>query len=106
MRESGKTLRWLSRSAGRYQVHIGLMLLLQALLGGTGVLMALLMRTLVDTAVGRDQPGFLRAALLLAGLTLLQLGARALLRFLRDLGAFAGRMGPCGSAAAPAWRTA
>ena len=84
MRESGKTLRWLSRSAGRYQVHIGLMLLLQALLGGTGVLMALLMRALVDTAVGRDQPGFLRAALLLAGLTLLQLGARALLRFLRE----------------------
>ena len=84
MKGSGKTLRWLSQSAGRYQVHIGLMLLLQALLGGAGVLTALAMRRLVDSAVGRDQPAFLRAAIFLTGLVALQLLARAVVRFLRE----------------------
>ena len=84
MKGSGKALRWLSRSAGRYQVHIGLMLLLQAFLGGSGVLMALLMRRLVDCAVSKDQPAFLRSAALLAGLMVLQLAVRAFLRFLRE----------------------
>ena len=84
MKGSGKTLRWLGQSAGRYQVHIGLMLLLQALLGGAGVLTALAMRRLVDSAVGRDQPAFLRAAIFLTGLVALQLLARAVVRFLRE----------------------
>ena len=84
MRERRGTLLWLSRTAGREKWDIVALLLLQALLGGSGVLYALFLRGLIDQAVARDRDGLIRNALFLAALVLAQLAMRALVRYLKE----------------------
>ncbi|MBR5094617.1 MAG: ABC transporter ATP-binding protein [Oscillospiraceae bacterium] len=85
MNRQKSTLRWLSRTAGKDKLHIVSLLLLQSLLGGSSVLYAIFMRSLIDTAVARDRDGMLRSALYLVALVLIQLGMRALVRYLKEL---------------------
>lgn len=78
------TLLWLARVAGREKLCIAGLLLLQAVLGGGGVLYALLLRWLVNSAAGGDRSGFFRAAGLTAALAAAQIALRAAGRFLRE----------------------
>ena len=51
MKKNSNTLRWLSRTAGKDKLYVAVLMLLQVFLGGSGVLYALLLRSLIDEAV-------------------------------------------------------
>ena len=87
MKEQETALRWLSRTAGKDKLYIGLLVLTQAILGGSGVLYAVLLRDLIDAAVAHSRDGMWRSAVYLVLLVLSQLLLRALSRFLRELSA-------------------
>ncbi|SFB68039.1 ABC transporter ATP-binding protein [Ruminococcus albus] len=57
----------------------------QALLGASGVLYALLLRNIVDSATAHNKAGFWHYVLLTALLVLAQIGMRAVLRWLNEL---------------------
>ena len=84
MKERRSTLLWLSRTAGPNKWDIAALLLLQAVLGGSGVLYALFLRGLIDSAVAGERDDMLRSALSLVALVLAQLGLRALVRYLKE----------------------
>ena len=87
MKKQETTLRWLSRTAGKDKLYIGLLVLTQAILGGSGVLYAVLLRDLIDAAVAHSREGMWRSAVYLVLLVLSQLLLRALSRFLREFSA-------------------
>ena len=59
--------------------------MVQALNGGLGVLYALLLRNIVDSAVGHDSVAFWRNVLLIIGLVVLQISLSAIVRWLQEL---------------------
>lgn len=92
------TLRWLYAVSGKQKWHIVALTLVQALHGASGVFYALLLRSVVDAAVGRDSILFWRYAGYTVLLIALQLALRAVIRWLTELGkaglenAFKGRL--------------
>ena len=87
MKDRNTTLRWLSMIAGPDKIWIAAFALVQAVLGGTSVLYAFLLRSLIDEAIAGSRDGLVRSALLLIGLVLGQLLLRALNRFLKEYSA-------------------
>ena len=79
------TLRWLYQVPRRKRGYIPLLTLLQALLGGFGVLYALLLRNIVDAAANRNMDLFRHDVLLIIGLVLVQTGISALVRRINEL---------------------
>ncbi len=78
------TLSWLWRVSAKDKGKILCMTILQILLGGAAVLSAWLLRGIIDCAVGRNDLGFWRFAMGLAGLTAGQLALRAVYRHLSE----------------------
>ncbi len=78
------TLTWLWRSSGSDKGKILAMTLVQTLLGGTAVLSAWILRSIIDCAVQQDPHGFWRYAAAFVGLTLVQLTLRAVYRHLTE----------------------
>ncbi len=77
--------KWLYSVPGRKKWHIVWLALAQMLLGGSGVLYALLLRGVVDSAVGKDAAGFWRYLMLIIALSAFQLALHAILRWLTEL---------------------
>ena len=63
--EKNKTLNWLWRITGRQKIWVALLMILQGIYGGSGVLYALLLRNIVDSATAHNKDGFLLHALLI-----------------------------------------
>ena len=78
-------VRWLWRVTGRKKAYVLLLTLVQALSGGLGVLYALLLRNIVDSAVGHDGGAFRHNVVLIAALVVLQISLSALVRWLSEL---------------------
>ncbi len=78
-------LKWLYSVPGRKKWHIVWLTLVQMLLGGSGVLYALLLRGVVDSAVGKDTAGFWQYLLLIIALSAIQLALHAISRWLTEL---------------------
>lgn len=83
-KENRAALSWLWEVTGGKKWYIGLLLLVQTALGGSGVCYALLLREIIDAAVVRNSRGFWLAAALFAALVALQIGLRAVNRFLEE----------------------
>lgn len=77
-------IKWLYAVPGRKKLCILALIIVQALNGGSGVLYALLLRSLVDAAAAGDRNGFFRYAALTALLVLGQIVLRAVLRWLNE----------------------
>ena len=77
--------RWLWRVAGRKKGYVLALTLVQAVSGGLGVLYALLLRNIVDSAVGRDSGAFRHNVVLIVALVVLQISLSALVRWLNEL---------------------
>lgn len=75
------TLRWICNVAGKTQLYIGVLVLIQVFLGASAIVYALLMRELIDAAVAGNSPIFLRYAIIFGSLVLMQIAFRALSRF-------------------------
>ena len=77
MKIKNPTIAWLWKVTGFQKVYVALLILLQAVYGGSGVLYALLLRNIVDSATAHDKSGFLRNVILraLPGGTAIAVGA-------------------------------
>ncbi len=79
-----QALQWLWRMPGNKKGIMLLLVLLEMLHGFSGVLYALLLRTIVDAAVSQNRPEFWRGILLTGILVLAQLVLRAGIRYLNE----------------------
>ena len=77
--------KWLYTVPGNKKWYIVALTLLQALLGGSGVLYALLLRGVVDAAAGGNRSAFWQYLILIIALSTVQIALRALLRWLTEL---------------------
>jgi ATP-binding cassette subfamily B protein len=77
--------RWLWRVAGRKKAYVLALTLIQTVGGGLGVLYALLLRNIVDSAVGHDGGAFRHNVVLIAALVVLQISLSAVVRWLNEL---------------------
>ena len=78
-------LKWISSSIKGKRYYIVLLTILQAIHGGSGVIYALLMRNIVDSAVKKDNDAFTLNVWLTIALIAGQIGLRAILRWLTEL---------------------
>lgn len=79
------TLRWLYAVPERKKWYILFLTLIQMAEGGTGVLFAFLLRSIVDSAGSGDRETFCRGVLLIILLTAVNIGLQALVRWLNEL---------------------
>ena len=79
-----KTTRWLWQVPGRKKLYILLLTLIQAVNGATGVVYAMLLRGVVDSAVNGSSHGFRKYITLLIILTVCQILLRAVIRGLTE----------------------
>lgn len=79
------TLQWLWRVTGKRKFYIFALTLIQAVQGGTGVLYALLLRLIVDSAVEKYHDVFWRNVAFIIGLVIVQLSLSAIIRWLNEL---------------------
>ena len=84
-RMKNKTITWLWHVAGNNKAYILALTLIQAIQGGIGVLYALLLRAIVDSAVEKDSAAFRHNVILIISLVLAQLGISAVIRWLHEL---------------------
>ena len=77
-------LKWLWDVTGTKKLYVGALMLVQGLHGASGVLYALLLRNIVDSAVNGNQPLFWQNVLWTALLVLGQVLLRAVIRFLEE----------------------
>ncbi len=78
------TLKWLSYVLGKRKINILLLSLFQALLGGSGVIYALLLRNGIDSASKNDKSGFVTALISVVVLVIIQISLRAAVRWLEE----------------------
>ena len=78
-------VRWLWRVTGRKKGYILALTLIQGVSGALGVLYALLLRNIVDSAVGHDSAGFWRNVVWIIALVVLQISLSAVVRWLQEL---------------------
>lgn len=82
--KSPSTLSWIWHVAGKRKLYIGILLLVQIVLGISGVGYALFLRGIIDAAVAKDKASFLVSALLFVSLVVFQIALRAVNRFLEE----------------------
>lgn len=83
--KKNQTLRWLWQVPGRKKWYIFALILIQACIGIFGVLFSLLLRSVVDCAVGHQSKEFWHYVIWIICLILVQIGFGALNRWLQEL---------------------
>ena len=78
-------LKWLYDVPGGKKLYIVALALVQALHGASGVVYALLLRNIVDSAAAHNGDGFRHYVILTVLLVLAQIGLRAIVRWLTEL---------------------
>ena len=78
-------VHWISKVTGKYKIKIVILALIQAFLGGSNVLYAVLLKNVIDSASARNQTDFLLFFLAVIGLVVLQILLRAFVRWLEEL---------------------
>lgn len=66
-------LKWLSGVTGKHKFKVLILAVIQAVLGGSSVLYALLLRNTIDNAAEKNQSGFLLSLGAVVGLVLIQI---------------------------------
>lgn len=78
------TIKWLYQVQGRKNILILILVILHAVLGGSGVLYAILLRNIVDRATEHDPYEFWKSVILIILLVLFQLIICAIIRWLNE----------------------
>lgn len=78
-------IRWLSKVVGKHKIRIILLSFIQAILGGSSVLYAILLRQIIDSAAERNRTDFLLFFIGIISLTAIQILLRAAVRWLEEL---------------------
>lgn len=79
-----KTIRWLWEVPEKKKRYVFALTLIRAVTGGVGVLYALLLRNIVDSAVAHDPSSFWQNVMYLVALVLILLGMDAVVRWLYE----------------------
>ncbi|MBO5495991.1 MAG: ABC transporter ATP-binding protein, partial [Oscillospiraceae bacterium] len=79
-----RTLKWLYEVPGRKRVYVLILALMHALLGVAGVVYAMLMRGIVDSASAGNSAAFWRYVATVISVVLAQLGVNAINRWLNE----------------------
>ena len=77
-------IKWLWNVTGRKKYYVAALMLVQAIHGSSGVLYALMLRNIVDSAVKSDRSGFIENCIWTALIVLGQVMLRAAIRFLEE----------------------
>lgn len=85
MQKNSNTLKWLFSVPKKKKWYILFLIIIQALHGGSGVLYALFLRNIVDSAAQKNTDGFFLNILYIVLLVIAQLMMRAGIRFLNEL---------------------
>ena len=85
MVKNNDTLKWLWKVPGGKKLYILMLIILSSLNGGSGVLYALLLRNIVDSAASNHRDSFWRGVMLIILLVAAQLAVRAVIRWLNEL---------------------
>lgn len=80
-----KTLYWLYSVPKRKKMYVLMLIVVQMLHGGSGVIYAIFLRNIVDSASNHDTDGFMLNVFLVTALVALQLFMRAVIRYLNEL---------------------
>ena len=78
------TLKWIVKALNKRKWMIGLLTVIQSIMAISGIVFALLMRSVIDNAVSKDYTAFWRAVIALALLICLQILLRFGNRFLEE----------------------
>ena len=78
-------VKWLWRVTGRKKGYVLALTLIQGMSGALGVLYALLLRNIVDSAAGRDTGAFWHYVALIIALVILQISLSAVVRWMQEL---------------------
>ncbi|MBR1750571.1 MAG: ABC transporter ATP-binding protein, partial [Ruminococcus sp.] len=78
-------IKWIYAVPKRKKLYILALMLVQALNGASGVLYALFLRNIVDSAAAHDRPLFWRNVVFTVLLVAAQIGIRAVIRWLNEL---------------------
>lgn len=78
-----KELKWIFKVTNKKR-YVGVLVLIQALLSVSGVVYALVLRSVIDSAVNGDRAGFFRAFGLVVGLVVTQILLRAWDKYLEE----------------------
>lgn len=79
------TIKWLLRIPGKRKAGIFVLMVLQTLYGASGVLYALLLRSIVDSATSGDSALFWHSVILCLTLLVCQIGLRYIIIWLKEL---------------------
>lgn len=79
-----KTMKWIADALGKRKGMIIILSIIQSILALSGIAFALSMREAIDEAVAGNRTQFVQAVFVLVIIILLQLGLRAINRFLED----------------------
>ena len=79
------TLKWLWEAPGRKKLYIAALTLVQSLNGASGVLYALFLRNIVDSAVSNNTNRFWKNVAFIVILVIAQITMRAVIRWLNEL---------------------
>lgn len=79
-------IKWLYKVSGKYKLQILFLIIIQIVLGLSGVFFALFMRNAIDFAVEKDSSGFRLTFCLLIAITVGQIVLRAVIRHLEESG--------------------
>ena len=79
------TIKWLWQVPGRKKVYIAALTAIQIILGGYGVVYALLLRNIVNSAVSHNSGAFWHFVVLIVLLVLGQIALHAVIRWLNEL---------------------
>lgn len=79
-----KTIKWIGQALGGRRWLIALLCMIQSAMAISGIVFALLMRRAIDCAVDGQMTAFYRSAIGIAVLIFMQIGMRALNRFMED----------------------
>jgi ATP-binding cassette subfamily B protein len=84
MNPNGKTLRWIWNVSGKAKKNVYLLVAVKVLHSLTGVLYALLLQQVVDSATGQNDRSLGVSLAYFAGLILLTIGLQAVVRYLSE----------------------
>lgn len=77
-------LQWIVTVSGKQKIRIILLTIIQAILGGSGVVYALLLRNGIDYAAIKEKTGFITALISIIFLIMFQIILRAVARWLEE----------------------
>ena len=83
--KNNNAIKWLYAVPGRKKLYIAALMLVQSLNGASGVLYALFLRNIVDSAAAHDKPSFWLNVTMIIVLVLFQITMHAVIRWLNEL---------------------